>query len=37
VADENWVPPAAGGLGLPAGWGFPGVRAATAGWKVHSR
>jgi len=23
VADENWVPPAAGGLRASAGWGFP--------------
>jgi hypothetical protein len=37
VADENWVPPAAGGCGVAAGWGFPGVQMATAGWKVHSR
>lgn len=37
VADENWVPPAAGGLRAVGGLGFPGVRAAAAGWKVHPR
>ena len=29
--------PLRAGWGLPTGWGFPGVRAAAAGWKVHSR